>query len=554
MTINEAFQLAIQHHQRGDFEQAEHIYREILNVQPANVHCYNNLGIILENKGQLDEAINSYQKALQIDPAFVRAYYNLGTVLTKKYQFYEAIQCFEKVLQLDQSLIEAYVAIGNILKNQGRISEAEKYYKHAIQIKPDWLMPHEALLLAMNYNSGNEPKKIYFEHLKYAKTFAEPLYPTISSYDNEPIPSRILKVGYVSPDFRRHSVAYFIEPVLISHNREHFEMYCYSDVATPDDITRRIQTLVQWRSIGGMSDEKAADLIRSDRIDILVDLAGYTIHNRMFMFARKPAPVQATWIGYPSSTGILTIDYKIVDKYTDPQGIAEQFYTEKLIRLPENFLCYLPPEDCPTVGKLPALSTGHITFGSFNNLSKISGEVIMTWGKILKAIPESLLVLKTFSLSDEMTRSYVRDMFRQQGINTERIELLSAVPSIQEHLRHYHRIDISLDTFPYTGTTTTCEALLMGVPVISLAGTSHASRVGVSLLSNAGLPELIAMTPNEYVEIAVNLARDLKRLQSLREHLRDMIMHSPLCNAKRFTLNLELCYRKIWENWCKSQI
>jgi protein O-GlcNAc transferase len=301
-----------------------------------------------------------------------------------------------------------------------------------------------------------------------------------------------------------------------------------------------------------MSDEQVTELIRKDEIDILVDLAGHTASNRILVFARKPAPIQINWIGYPPTTGLSTIDYKIVDNYTDPLGKTEHFYTEKLIRMPESFLCYLPDRESSEVGNLPTLTSGYITFGSFNNFAKVSPEVMELWANILNAMPDSRLILKAKSFSDRSTCEYVRDVFNLKGIAEERTELLSWEPSTTGHLDIYNRIDISLDTFPYNGTTTTCEALWMGVPVITLAGTAYASRSGVSLLSNVGLPDLVATTFDEYFSIAIDLAKDSKRLQSLRKNLRDMMKYSPLCDAKRFTINSERCYRKMWETWCQS--
>ena len=301
----------------------------------------------------------------------------------------------------------------------------------------------------------------------------------------------------------------------------------------------------------GMSDEEVAELIRKDKIDILVDFAGHTANNRILLFARKPAPIQVSWIGYLATTGLSTIDYKIVDSYTDPPGKTEQFYTEKLIRLPESFLCYLPDKDSPEVGPLPALSTGHITFGSFNNFAKVTPEVFTLWARILNELPDSRLILKGKSFSDKTTCQYAINMFTERGISAERITLQSWDPS-PKHLESYNQVDIGLDTFPFNGATTTCEAIWMGVPVITLAGTAYHSRVGVSLLSNVGLPELIAKTHDEYIGIAVNLASDIEKLQLLRKSLRDRMSHSPLTDAKRFTANLEMCYHKMWENWCNS--
>ena len=300
-----------------------------------------------------------------------------------------------------------------------------------------------------------------------------------------------------------------------------------------------------------MSDEKAAESIRNDGIDILVDLAGHTGNNRILLFVRKPAPVQVTWIGYLATTGLSSIDYRIADMYTDPPGMTEHFFTEKLLQLPESFVCYLPDKDSPNFSKLPALTAGHITFGSFNNFARISHEVISVWSKILQTVPNSRLILKAFNFYDSTTRQNIIDMFTQRGISSERIVLLPWEKS-PKHLESYNLVDIGLDTFPCNGGVTTCEAFWMGVPVITFAGTAYDSRVGISLLSNIGLPDLVAKTPDEYISIAVNLAKDLNRLQSLREKLRDMMSHSPLCDAKRFIDNLENAYRRIWENWCQS--
>jgi predicted O-linked N-acetylglucosamine transferase (SPINDLY family) len=362
-----------------------------------------------------------------------------------------------------------------------------------------------------------------------------------------------LRIGYVSPDFRNHSVAYFIEPVIREHSPDNFDVICYSHSFVQDHVTESIkQSAGDWRDITRASDDVAYKLIREDGIDILIDLAGHTGNNRLPLFARKPAPVQISWIGYPATTGLSAIDYKIVDEYTDPSGITDQFYTERLLRLPDTFLCYLPDASIPAVGSLPALSSGYITFGSFNHFSKISPMVFSMWQDILRKIPTARLVIKTRSLSDPTVRDSVMKTFRNEGIAEERLELLSWSPSRREHLDLYNRIDIALDTFPYHGTTTTCEALSMGVPVVTLAGDTHCSRVGVSLLSNVGLPELIAYTPESYIEKAVTLANDLEKLQSLRVTLRDKMTLSPLSDAKRFTANLEKCYREIWKQWCKT--
>lgn len=543
--------LGIAFYKKGQLDEAITCYKEALEINPDSAILYNNLGLAFEVKGQRDQAIICYQKVLQLDPDFAGAYGNLGNILLDNGNLNEAIDCYQKTLQLNPNSAEAITNIGIALCEQGKLKEADTLLRRAVQINTDYSVGFSKFLFFINYNYAYDAETIFIEHQKFSKQFAEPLSYTITPHiKNQKLNGR-LKIGYISPDFRRHPVAFFIEPVLMTHNQDNFEIFCYSDVIVSDEVTKRIQGYSnQWRNITGMSDQKAAEIIRNDRIEILVDLAGHTEHNRMLLFARKPAPVQVSMIGYPATTGISAIDYKIVDCYTDPPGMTEQFYTEKLIRLSESFLCYLPEKDSPKVDNLPALTGGYITFGSFNKFAKVSLKVLSLWIEILKTIPDSHLIMKAKSLADRSTREYVIDTFKHAGISEERIELLPFKSSARHHLEVYNRIDIGLDTFPYNGTTTTCEAAWMGVPVITLAGNTHASRVGLSLLTNIGLSELVALTPDEYVKIAVDLAKDLNRLKSLRKGLRDMISHSPLTDAKKYTANLEKSYRRMWETWC----
>jgi protein O-GlcNAc transferase len=523
-----------------------------LQIDPNFAEALSNLGKVLDEIEHFDEAIACCQKAIQINPNYANAYYNLGTIFFNKGHLSEAISCYQEALRRKPLFAEAFNNLGNAFKDKGQQNEAEQCYKKALQLNNDH-SAYSNLLLTMNYNLSYNPHRIYSEHVLFAKQFAEPFHSEIFKRANDHISRRRLKIGYVSPDFRKHSVAYFSEPVFINHNSDHFEVFCYSNSLKHDEVTKRIQDHTdQWHNITGMSDKEVAGLIRKDQIDILVDLAGHTAQNRILVFAQKPAPIQVSWIGYPATTGLSTMDYKIVDNYTDPLGMTENFYTEQLIRMPESFLCYLPDSASPEVGALPSLTSSHVTFGSFNNFPKITPEVVRIWGEILKAIPDSYLVLKAKSFSDEMTRDYALQMFFREGIEGYRIKLYSWAPSTKEHLSLYNQIDIALDTFPFNGTTTTCEALWMGVPVITFAGAAHASRVGASLLSNVGLKELIACTQAEYIDIAVKLASDIKRVQTLREKLRGMMAHSPLTDDKRFTANLEICYRHIWEEWCSS--
>jgi protein O-GlcNAc transferase len=533
----------------GDVQEAIDCYKTALQRNPKLPSAYNNLGNALILKGHFDEAIIYYQKGIGLDPS-PEAYNNLGIALCRKGQLQEAMSCFQNALAIDPNFANAYISLGTAFIDKGQSDEAEIHLRRALKIRPDSFVAYSNLLLYLNYSPRYSSQELYSEHLNFEKQFAASSRSKISRHTNHALPSKRLKIGYVSPDFKRHPVAYFIETVLAAHNRDNCEVFCYSDVPYHDEMTTRIMRYSDhWRNIIGRPDEMVFELIQKDGIDILVDLAGHTAHNRLLLFAKKPAPVQVSWIGYPATTGLSSLDYKIVDKYTDPPGMTEQYYTEELIRMPESFLCYSAEKDAPGADKLPALASCHITFGSFNNFAKISPGVVSLWASILQMIPGSGIIIKAKSLSDGSTREYIMDMFARQGTPSGRIELLSWEPSSREHLDIYNRIDIGLDTFPYNGTTTTCEALWMGVPVITLAGNTHASRVGASLLSNIGLPELVAQSDDEYLAIAVNLSGNLKKLRELRESLRSMMMRSPLTDAKRFVLNLESCYRSMWVKW-----
>jgi protein O-GlcNAc transferase len=537
----------------GNYESATKYIGEALQHNPNIADAHFNLGAALKKQGQYHKAITCYQRALQLNPYFPEAYCNLGVIFLEQGHYEEAMIYFEKALQINPMFVDVLVNLGVLHKEIGNVNKAENYYRSALQIKPDFAGCYSNILFTMNFNPRYDAQTITTEHLRFAQHFEQPLLSSIALHTNERKYERHLKIGYVSPDFRRHSVAYFIESILATHDRKSFSVSCYADVGNPDEVTDRIRkSSDQWRDIRLMSDEDVAALIRADKIDILIDLAGHTANNRMLLFARKPAPVQITWIGYPATTGLSTIDYKIVDNYTDPPGMTEKFYTEKLLRLPESFLCYLPDSDSPEINHLPALLTGHITFGSFNDFAKVSPTVLSLWIAILKAIPDSHLIIKAKGLSDKKTCKNIIEVFERDDVNADRIQLLPIQPSTKEHLNLYNQIDIGLDTFPYNGTTTTCEAMWMGVPVVTLAGDTSVSRVGLSLLSNVGLKELIAGTEDEYIQIAVKLANDIQRLQKLRETLRDRMAHSPLTDSKTFTVNLEKCYRSIWADWCKA--
>jgi predicted O-linked N-acetylglucosamine transferase (SPINDLY family) len=365
-------------------------------------------------------------------------------------------------------------------------------------------------------------------------------------------PERKLRIGYVSPDLCAHVVSRFIAPVLARHDRDAFEVYCYAEVAAPDEITTMLRGYANgWRDTVGEPDEHLAEAIRQDGIDILVDLAGHSASNRLLVFARKPAPVQITYLGYAATTGMTAMDYRLTDALADPPGMTEQFHSERLIRLPKCAWCYNKLADGPGVSELPASKAGHVTFCSFNNFAKVNEPLLRLWGRILQSVPGSRLLIKANALDSPSTQQRVRDWASGAGIDQNRLDLCGWL-SLAEHYARYGQVDIALDTFPYHGTTMTCEALWMGVPVVTLAGGSHLSRVGVSLLTNVGLPELVAESADDYVRIAADLGGDLSRLRGMRATLRKRMEDSPLLDAAGFTKNLEAAYRQAWRQWCNA--
>jgi len=552
MNIVNDIQSAIQYYQSGDLKQSKFFCEKILKLQPHNAEVLYFLGIIEAQLKNYDLSINYIQSSLAINPANAEAYLALGASFQHKGNIDDAIAYYQKTVHMNPNSAEAFDALGYAFQIKGNPVESETYYRHSVKINPDNYVSCQNILFLMLYNYRYSTENIFSEHLQFADHFEKPLLSHITSYTNDKTLQRRLRICYISPDFRKHPVAYFIEPVLAAHNRKQFEVFCYSLVLTEDDVTKRLQEHTDhWRNIHGISDENAAELIRKDGIDILIDLAGHTSNNRILLFARKPAPVQISWIGYLATTGLSTMDYKIVDSYTNPPGITEQFYTEKLLRLPESLWCYMPDKDSPEVAQLPALRAGYITFGSFNNFMKISYETVSVWSTILQSVPDSRLLLKTLFFYDTTICQNIVDMFAHRGIAAERIVLLPWETS-PKHLESYNLIDIGLDTFPFNGGATTCEAMWMGVPVITLAGTAYHSRIGASLLSNIGLPELVAKTYAEYIKIAVQQAGDIENLRALRERMREMMAHSPLTDSKRFIDNLENAYRQIWQNWCLS--
>jgi protein O-GlcNAc transferase len=543
--------------ERGRFKEAVAAFQTALRYKPDFADAYNCLGSLLMSQGHAEPAIAAFQSALRIKPDFVDAHNNLGNALKTIGRLDQAIEVYRNVLKISPEFAVGHNNLGTALLIQGRIEECVAAYRESIKLQPDLAPAHSNLVYVLHFLPGYSPQLLHEEHLQWNKQHGEPLKKFIQPHSNDRDPSRRLKIGYVSPDLRGHSVAFFLENLLARHNSNKFEIFCYADLPNPDDTSARLQKLAHhWRDTTRLKEERIAELVRDDAIDILVDLAGHTAGNRLLLFARKPAPVQVTWLGYPDTTGMDVMDYRFTDAYADPPQSAQEFYSEKLIWLEDTFLSYRPLEDAPPVVPPPVIKKhGQITFGCFNILSKINVPLAKLWSQILQETPESRLLIKSYQgLQDSGGRKHLMDIFAECGISADRVELLGLAPTRGEHLKQYERIDIALDSCPYNGTTTTCDSLWMGVPVISLAGKSHMSRVGVSLLSNVGLTELIAETPQQYIEIAVNLSRDKPRLQKLRKSLRKMMKESSLMNADAFAEKIEKAYRDIWRKWTTAPL
>jgi len=540
--------LAEAHHELGNalksvgrYAEARSSLTEAARLDPGQAAIWLNLGVACLEIRLWDEAVAAFRSALALEPGRPEAHNVLGHTLLQQGRSTAAAEALATALRLRPGYPAAHDNLGRVRKAQGRSADAIAHHRAALAGTPR-AATHSNLLYSLNLLPGISPAEMLAEHREWARLYA-PEVRRIPGGPGRPAAgpsSRArLRVGYVSPDFINHAVAFFIEPVLAQHDRDRFEIFCYSDALAPDAVTRRLRSYpVQWRDIARASDEQVEALIRGDGIDLLVDLAGHTARHRLAVFAQRPAPVQISWLGYPNTTGLSAIDYRLTEAVSDPPGLTERWHTEKLVRLPETFSCYLPPRDAPPVGTLPAVAVGHLTFGCFNHLAKVTPATLDLWSRLLRQTPGARLFLKARGLADAPTAARIRDHFLRQGIAAERIELDGAELSTAEHLRLYQGVDIALDTFPYNGTTTTCEALWMGVPVVTLAGDAHVSRVG--------MPESIAHSPADYLARCRRLAQSLPLLSWLRQELRERMRASPICDAPRFTRNLEDAFRWMW--------
>lgn len=533
----------------GRHKEARACLERALDLQPEFPDAWLALGIVHHDCSDWTEAARCYARAIELKPDMAFAHVNLGIVHQRNGRIEAGIAATLRALEIDPAQHKACNNLGSLYLGRADIAAAMDWQRRALAIDPESQEALGNLCLTSNYADDLGPEDVYALHRDYGRRalFAGT---AAAAHRNDEDRNRRLRIGYVSPDLRRHSVAYFLEPLLANLDRSKFEVVAYYNYAAADEVTVRLRALFDaWVPTVGLDDQAMAERIRADGIDILVDLAGHTDGNRLPVFARRPAPVQATWLGYLTTTGLDAIDYRITDRHVDPKGY-EAHAVEQPLRLPSCYLCYQPDPAAPEVGPLPAATNGYITFGSFNNLAKLSPACIALWASVLAAVPGSRLVLKNRSLADPAMHALVVERFAAQGIAAGRLELNDWQAGMDSHLGGYGRIDIALDTWPYNGVTTTCEALWMGVPVVSRVGATHAARQGRSLLAAIGLSHLAGDGDAKFVRACQALAGDLAALAALRAGLRERLRASPLLDGAGFARKMAKAYREMWRSSC----
>ncbi len=534
----------------GQWELLDAKAKDAIKKYPTNYFGWKILGALLYRARRTAEAIEPMSRAAKLCPQDPEVHSNLGAALNDIGKLSEAEASCRKALDLNPDYAEALNNLGNVLKDLGRLGEAESCYRRALAIKPDYTEAHSNLLYCQSLNPAISDEALFRSHLDWGARQGTAQHERSKSAETPRDPNRPLHVGFISGNFAVHPVGWFLDAVWAAHDRDAIIIHAYSDRDIEDPITQRLRkSASHWRKIIGLSDQALADLIRADGIDILVDLDGHTKGNRLLTFAQRPAPVQVSWLGYWHSTGLSAIDATLMDAVSVPAG-HDRWFVEPVIRLPESRFCYAPPEYAPPVAPPPSTTGKPVTFGSFNNTAKLNETVLALWGRVLEAVPGSNLVIKWNSLSDEGHRSRFKSAFRAAGGDETRLDLRGYSPHPQM-LAEYRDIDIALDPFPFCGALTSCEALWMGVPVITLPGSRPVSRQTLVFLTTIGLEQSLAATsPDDYVSHAVRLSTHPDELTALRGSLRQRLRQSPLCDGPRFARNLERTFRELWTGFC----
>jgi protein O-GlcNAc transferase len=531
----------------GRLEDRETVLLAVLARHPRHAQAGYELGRTRGQRGEYEAAAAAFENVLRIAPRHLDAMQQLAQMRQIMGQVGDAISLLNRVVKARPNSAQAQLFLAHALGYRGSVDEAVDALRAARALAPDDREIQSALAYVLSLQPSATPAEIMAAHLDWDRNLPR----RAGMHRNSPDPERRLRIGYVSPDFWEHSVSYFIEPLLDAHDHRTFEIFGYSDTRRLDATSERIRAACDhWRPVEGRTNDHVADLVEEDGIDILVDLAAHTATNRLAVFARAPAPVQVTWLGYPETTGVRAIGHKITDAVASPPGEAEPFATERLARLAGGFHCYRPSPACPEVAPLPAAAAGYVTFGSFSDLPKVNPAVVALWAAVMRAVPRSRLVMKCRQLADDAVRDKYRAMFAIGGIARDRLVFLERSPTVAAHLQQYADMDICLDTFPYSGTTTLCEALWMGVPAVTMTGDRAAARVGASLLHEVGMPHLVARNQDEFVAIAARLAADVPRLAGLRKGMRAALERTPLRDEPGFARKMEALYRDLWRGWC----
>jgi len=537
---------------RKDLPAAEAFFQQSLLEKPDYVPALNNLGTVLMEQHRPQEAEEIFRQAYALQPN-LHIKSNIGLALRGLGRILDAAAAFREILAVEPDDLEALSNLAGTHYTMGGIEEAVAICRRVLEHDPVHDRALTDLLLLMNYRLAYSPDELALEHRKAGMAWDRPIDRRARPFAMRRDPNRRLRIGYVSGDFRKHSCWWFIEPLLRSHDRGAVSVLCYSNSLHADRRTGKARILADvWRNIHGLSDEDAAALIEADGVDILVDLSGHTGGHRLKLFGLKPAPIQVSWLGYPNTTGLGTMDYRITDAWADPPGPADARYTERLFRLPRPFLCYAAPVPPPPPELMPG-GGGPVSFGCFQGLHKYDPAMLGAWGRILRAVPESRLKLKTLAFMEGDMRRSVRDRLEAAGVPVDRVDFLSKDMETADHLERYRQVDIVLDTLPYAGTATTCEAMWMGAPVVTWAGDAHVRRVGASLLSAVGLDDLVAGSLDGYVETAVRLAGDDARRREIRATLTQRMAESALCDRFGFAAAMEAAYRSMWRQWIEEQ-
>ena len=560
----------------------------VIELRPDDATAYALLGEVLVKMGRPAEAVVQFQTSLDVEPELLSARMYYSVALEFLHRRREAIEQVEFILDRRPDDVEAGGWLAQLYLRVGRHADAAERFDRVLAVAPGdavaltgvaqlaaakarpgaWDLFERAMvaavgddplvvgtaLLSANAHPTLPPRRTFDLHLDWARRVRRRLpHPPFDAWANDPDPDRRLRVGYVSADLHAHSVAYFLEPLVSAHDRGRLALVAFDNTKSPDNITDHLRhSFDEWHRIVGVGDARLAELVRERQVDVLVDLTGHTAESRLPVFALRPAPVQVTYLGYPNTTGLTEVDYRLTDAVADPPGVADGLATERLVRLPGGFLCYHPPPPYPDVGPSPAGADGPVTFATFNAAHKINAAVIHLWCRVLAAVAGSRLLLKANGFADADTRRSIGEAFAAHGMGDDRVHFLPQATRHADHLAIYNQCDIALDTFPYNGTTTTCEAMWMGVPVVTVAGDRHAARVGLSLLTQLGLTELAGDTPDDYVRIAVALATDRPRLAGLRASLRGRMRASRLMDARAHAAAVEDAYRTMWQAWCRT--